>query len=191
MKNRIIGVIMLLGLALVIMAGCGGPKQVIITPPAELLTDGGFEAEGVAEELSTWFNDNGATGTLVTDTKHGGTYACSVTRPQTYSAVSTDITQILNDNGPGTYRIKFYAKLSTGGDSMQPVISLFTPGWAGHYPSGSSPTTDVNSTDWTLVTGDIDLTWASGTLDKAYLSFTGSTSTVPVYVDDFSMTKVN
>jgi Carbohydrate binding domain. len=200
MEKRMIGMIMVLVLALVLVSGCGGSnnKTVDVTTPTNLLTDGGFETEGAAgvtslDATTTWFNDNSGVGTLVTDTVHGGTYACLVTRTFTYSAASTDITSILNTNGPGTYRIQFYAKLGAGsaGDSIQPVISLFTPDWAGHYPSGSNPLTDVNSTDWTLVTGDIDLTWASGSLTKAYLSFATSTTTDPVYIDDFSMIKVN
>lgn len=153
------------------------------------LENGDFESWVSDEEATGWKSACAASNATVsksTDARNGS-YACKVAAPGTANKrlATQEITL-----AAGSYTFSYYAK-STTADICQtrggyvPV----TNGTVGAYKYNSSYT-DLNSTDWTLVTYDFELT-AETTVCLIIMNPKGSNYSVSqdILVDDATLTK--
>jgi Carbohydrate binding domain. len=213
---KIIGIIAVLCLALVFMAGCGsngpsspstgGTPTPTVTPtptPENLLTNGGFE-QG---DLTGW-QDNSIDGTsdqvvsastvTIGTSPNSGTYSlyCTGRGADTWRSVQQDITDILKTNGTGTYYVECWVKFASSTVSDNGYIDWDYQSTGDNngnmvYGAGSVPSPHVSfSSTWTKISGTINMTW-TGTLESSIISFHTDSSTADLYIDDFVMYKVN
>ena len=153
------------------------------------LENGDFESWVSDDEATGWKSACAASNATVsksTDARNGS-YACKVAAPGTANKrlATQEITL-----AAGSYTFSYYAK-STTADICQtrggyvPV----TNGTVGAYKYNSSYT-DLNSTDWTLVTYDFELT-AETTVCLIIMNPKGSSYSVSqdILVDDATLTK--
>ena len=159
--------------------------------PVTDLVNGDFESWVSASELTGWKPSAGtgpgnATYSQSTDA-HGGAYACLVAAPgSTNKRLATQEITL----EAGSYTFSFYAKCTTGDKSQTRAgyVPMKADGTPDTYKYGDY--IDLNSSEWTLVSYDFELT-STTTLCLLVMNPKGSSYSVSqdILVDDATLVK--
>lgn len=144
------------------------------------------------DAITNGTTENGVTGwrvfgagtlTSTTSVAHGGARALSITgRTASWNGIAQDVTSRLT-NGK-TYTTNAWVRTQSGTPAARATLAV-TAGGTTSYVS-LTPSTTVNSSGWTLLSGTAAVSW-SGTLSNATLYVETDSGTDGYYLDDVSL----
>ena len=164
----------------VIQALGGGTQVPTPTPtplPGNVLTNGDTEAG-----TTGWAVFGSGSLSSNTSVVHGGTHSLLITgRTAAWNGISQTVTSKLT-NGK-SYTTQVWVRLQSGTANAKVTLALTVNGTTSYL--SLVPSTAVNSSGWTLLTGTATVSW-SGTLSNAVWYVETASGTASYYLDDAS-----
>lgn len=135
------------------------------------------------EDIDGWVAGGGQVEHWTQDV-HGGKGAIrAFARAEAYHGPRQDITKVLTENGPGTYYMSSWIKLSSGTSQHAETIVRVDAGSGWTYYDSHGDWKGANSSTWTEVYGTKNIEW-SGNIVGAQLYIQVQNAAVDMYVDD-------
>ena len=160
------------------------------SPDGNLIGNPGFETG----ELSPWYENN-ATGTIASDEKHSGDFACLVSnRALSWHTVEQLVTGNIAARGKGLYEFSVWIKLAPGSAPCQVSIDWYgMDGSPGQVIYGIFDEKTISVDDgWVQFSGVSEITW-TGALQylKVYIETPGEAPFNSFYFDDCYLAKLS